>query len=206
MSGKYLGYIRVSTASQVKRGHSLEYQEEAIRKYCDAYNLTLVHPLYVDRGLSAVKDRPRFNSMMQRILNDNDVMGVVVHDLTRFGRSTEELLTQIKLLDMHGKRFISIKENLDISTKTGRMTLGFLALIADFERETILERMREGKEYARVHGTKSGLPMHRPRKVIDWGEVKRLRREGISWNRTARLVGVSTPTLISRARSEGYYE
>ena len=204
MTEKYVGYIRVSTLTQAKKGHSLKYQQETIEKYCKTYNLTLIKPLYIDRGLSAVKKRPRFENMMQRVLNDNDINGVIVHDLTRFGRTTEELLTQIKLLDINNKKFISIQENIDISTKTGRMTLGFLSLIADFERETILERMAEGKEYARIHGTKSGLPMHRPKKPIDWAEVQRLRREGISWNRTARLVGVSTPTLINRAKNKGY--
>ena len=202
MFDKYVGYIRVSTLSQVNRGHSLDFQKEAIKKYCRRNDIELVK-IYVDRGKSAVKHRPQFEAMMKHVFNDDEISGVIVNDLTRFGRTTSELLTQIQLLDSRGKKFVSVKEKIDISSKTGRLILGMLALIADFERSTILERMAEGKEYAGVHGTRSGLPMHRPRKEIDFDTVRLLRGSGVSWNQIARVVGVSTPTVISRSVEEG---
>ena len=198
---KMLGYARVSTLTQIE-GHSLNYQKEAITKYCKANDYVL-DKIYVDEGISAYKHRPKFEIMMNRLLNEDDINGVVVQDLTRFGRSTDDLLIQIKTIDKNGKKFISIKDSIDISTKTGRLMLTMLSAIADYEKETIQERMQAGKEYAKVHGTKSGKPMCRPKADINWEQVKELRELGLSWNKTAKQVGVSTPTLIKRAKEEG---
>ena len=201
---KIVGYVRVSTQKQVK-GKSIEIQKEAIKRYCDANELDLVK-IYTDKGISAYKKRPQYKAMIEHLLKNDDWKGLIVHDLTRFGRSTADLLFQINRLDGKGKVFISIKDNIDISTKTGKLLLTMLSAIADFERESIRERMEAGKEYARVHGTKSGKPMHRPYAEIDWDKALELRKYGLSWRKTAKVVGVSPATLIKRAREEGYYE
>jgi len=200
---KVVGYVRVSTLTQAE-GHSLEFQEEAIKKYCQLHNLKLVK-LYRDEGVSALAKRPNFQKAFKRVLEDDEIKGIVVYDLTRFGRSTVELLTNIEMLKAKGKFLASIKENIDLSTKTGKLLFTVLAAIAEFERETIRERLRAGKEWAKIHGTKSGKPMHRPKKPIDWQKVKELRRYGLSWTKIAKHVGVSPPTLISRAKEEGIY-
>jgi len=201
---KIVGYVRVSTQKQVK-GKSIEIQKEAIKRYCNANELDLVK-IYTDKGISAYKKRPQYKAMIEHLLKNDDWKGLIVHDLTRFGRSTADLLFQINRLDDKGKVFISIKDNIDISTKTGKLLLTMLSAIADFERESIRERMEAGKEYARVHGTKSGKPMHRPYAEIDWDKALELRKYGLSWRKTAKAVGVSPATLIKRAREEGYYE
>lgn len=198
---KIVGYARVSTLKQINR-HSLDVQKEAIKKYCKVHDLELVK-IYVDEGVSAYKVRPQYNLMLKRVMDDSDIIGVIVNDLTRFGRSTLDLLEQIQLIDKIGKKFISIKDSIDISNKTGRLLLTMLSAIADYERDTIMERMQGGREYAKVHGTKSGKPMCRPKSEIDWEKVRDLRKGNISWNKTAKMVGVSTPTLIKRAREEG---
>jgi len=199
----FVGYVRVSTKTQTK-GTSIEYQKEQIQKYCKVHELKLIK-IYTDKGISAYKKRPQFEAMTEKLLSDKSLDGVIVHDLTRFGRSTADLLFQINRLDGNGKLFISIKDNIDISTKTGKLLLGLLSVIADYERETIRERMDAGKEYAKVHGTRSGKPMNRPFAVIDWDKVMELRGYGLSWRKTAKQVGVSCTTLIKRAREEGYY-
>ena len=143
---KIIGYVRVSTLTQVKVGHSLDFQKEAIKKYCKNNDLIL-EKTYIERGLSAKKDRPEYDKMMKYIVNNADIKGIIVNDLTRFGRTTSELLTQIEYLKNMDKKFISVKEKIDISTKTGRLILGVLALIADFEHDTILERLQEGRAW-----------------------------------------------------------
>lgn len=200
---RVVGYIRVSTLKQVQEGHSLNFQKEAIEKYCKLQNLILIKPLFIDEGLSAIKERPKFTAMLNKALTDDTVDGIIVNDLTRFGRTTEELLTQIKHLDSKHKVFISIKEQFDISTKIGRFVLGSLSLFADFERETTIERMQAGKDYAKIHGTKHGKPMHRPPKEIDFELVRMLRKSNTSWNQIAKKVNVTTPTIITRAAKEG---
>jgi len=198
---KVVGYARVSTVKQLS-GTSIEDQQSAIKRYCDAYNFDLIKT-YKDEGVSAYKERPRYEEMLEKVYKDETIKGVIVNDLTRFGRSTIDLLTQIKLLDSKGKIFVSIKDNIDLSTKNGRLLLVLLSGIADYEKETIMERMNAGREYARLNGTKSGKPMHRPEAVIDWKVVKDLRKVGLSWTKTAKQVGVSVPTIIKRARKEG---
>ncbi len=204
MVEKVVGYIRVSTKTQLKGG-GLQIQREAIKKYCQFHDYDLVK-VYADKGISAYKKRPQFKAMIDHLLKNDAWSGVVCHDLTRFGRSTMDLLEHIMMIDQHGKKFISIKDNIDISTKTGRLLLTMLSAIADFERESIRERMEAGKEYAKIHGTKSGKPMHRPYADINWERVEELKGYGLSWRKTAKEIGVSTTTLIKRAREEDLYE
>ena len=200
---RLVGYTRVSTTKQTK-GYSIEYQKDSIERYCKVFDYDLIR-IYKDEGLSAYKDRPAYENMLLKVFNDETIDGVIVDDLTRFGRSTIDLLVQIKRLSEAGKKFISIKDTIDISTKNGKLLLTMLSAIADYERETILERMEAGKERAKLEGTKSGKPMHRPKAEIDWDTVKDLRKVGLSWTKTAKQVGVSVPTLIKRAKEEGFY-
>ncbi len=200
---RLVGYTRVSTPKQAK-GHSIELQKDSIERYCKVFDFDLIK-IYKDEGLSAYRDRPAYERMIQRVFEEEYIDGVIVNDLTRFGRSTIDLLVQVNRLGEAGKKFISIKDNIDISTKNGRLLLTMLSAIADYERETIMERMEAGKERAKMEGTKSGKPMHRPKAVIDWDTVKDLRKVGLSWTKTAKQVGVSVPTLIKRAREEGCY-
>lgn len=200
---KYIGYARVSTLRQVKQ-HSLDVQRDAIKKYCEANKYHLVK-IYEDKGISAYKERPEFDTMMYQLLN-GDYQGVIIHDLTRFGRSTIDLLTNISEIDKAGKKFISIRDGFDLTTKIGKLLLGLLSLIADFERQTLIERIEAGKERARQYGTKSGKPMHRPPKKIDWQKVKEYKALKLSWTATAKLLHITPTTLIKRAKEKGVYE
>ena len=195
MRKKLYGYARVSTKKQLE-GKSLEVQIERIKKYCDFNNYELMH-IYKDRGVSSFKDRPKFETMLKNI---NNVDGVIVNDITRFGRSTTDLLLQIQDLDRIGKIFISIKDNIDISTKNGKLMLTLLSAIAEYEATTIRERMQAGREYALKYGTKK---FGRPKIEIDFDLIKDRRSHGYSFTRIANEVGVSVPTLIDRSRKEG---
>ncbi len=207
----FIGYVRVSTKQQIA-GNSLSYQKEAIEKYCKINDINLVK-IYADEGISAFKERPAFNACMHQIRDNPEVDGVVVYELSRFGRSTIELISLITEIDQLKKEFVSIKESIDISTKTGRLVLTVLSAIADYERELIKERMQAGREYAEAHGTKSGLPCHRPQKEIPWGTVMKWRKLNMSWTMIAKLLSndaenphysISHQTLIANARRKGH--
>lgn len=206
-----IGYIRVSTIKQVE-GHSLDFQKDSIEKYCSLKGWSLDKKLYKDSGVSATVKRPEFEKALKRVIEDSKINGIITYDLTRFGRDTIELLSNIKIIENKGKEFISIKENIDTTTKTGRLMLTLLSGIADFERDTICERLIAGREWAKVHGTKSGKPMHRPKKNVNWELVKELRGLGLSWNKIAqhwnksvktKKETISVPTLIKRSGEEG---
>lgn len=200
---KAVAYIRVSTLKQIK-GHSLDYQKDAIERYCKGNEIELVRKPFVDKGLSGYKYRPKFKQMNEYMdKNQEEIDYVITYSITRYGRTTQDLLYQISRLKDMNITFVSVKEQFDVTTKTGKLLLGMLALIADFEAETIKERMQAGREWAKEHGTKSGKPIGRPKKEIDWSTVRNLRDKKVSWNKTAELVGVSTPTLIKRASEKG---
>ena len=146
MSEKLIGYGRVSTKSQIE-GNSLNYQKEAIQNYCKINKIELIK-IYEDKGLSAYKERPSFQKALKQVRENNDIDGIIVYDLSRFGRSTIQLITTIAEIDQLNKKFISLKENIDISTKTGRLILTILSAIADYERDLIIERMTAGREWA----------------------------------------------------------
>jgi DNA invertase Pin-like site-specific DNA recombinase len=210
MHEKFIGYVRVSTISQTE-GNSLDYQKEAIKNYCNSQNIELTK-IYGDEGLSAFRTRPAFQQALNRIRQDNDVTGIVVDDLSRFGRSTIELITTITEIDQLCKKFISLKENINITSKTGKLLLTVLSAIADYERDLIKERMAAGRAWARKNGTKSGLPMHRPEKQIPWNEVKKWRKYNISWTKISEILSndakhpdysISHQTLIKHAKKQG---
>lgn len=205
-----LGYIRVSTLPQVE-GNSIDVQKDTLKKYCNANGHTIVK-MYTDKGVSGVVKRPKFDGMIAKAIEDKEIGGVVCYDLTRFGRNTIDLLTNVKLLEHANKKFISVKENIDTNSYTGQLVLQIFSAIAEFERNRIMERLKEGKEWAKIHGTKSGKPMHRPKKNVNWELVKELRAFGLSWNKISqhwnttvktKSEKISVPTLIKRAGEEG---
>lgn len=198
----YIGYIRVSTLKQVK-GHSLDYQKEALVNYCALHAIEL-KKIFVDEGISGVKERPKLKQAMDTVLSQESISGLLTYTISRFGRSASDLLFNIERLLEKNKSFASVKENFDPSTKHGKMMFTVISAIAEYDRENIIEQMAAGRAYAEKHGTKSGKPMHRPKTPIDWDQVNYYREHKLSWRKIAPLVGVTAPTLIKRARDRGY--
>lgn len=190
---KLVGYVRVSTKKQLEGG-GLQIQKDKIKQYSLAHEHEL-DKIYEDKGVSAIKERPQFNRMMKEL---KDVDGVIVPDLTRFGRSITDLYVNVDKLKSQNKQFISVKENIDLSTSAGRLQFNVLSGVAEYERETIRERLESGKDYAREYGTKSGKPMHRPRKDIDWGLVEGYMTKGLSLSAISKIIGVSKSLLYRR--------
>ena len=144
------GYARVSSRGQARDGNSLEAQENALKKagvevmYKEAYTGTTTH-------------RPEFNKLME-IIKDGDTL--VVTKLDRFARSTAEGDMVIgKLLDMGVTVRILDMGTLD-NTPMGKMVRVIFLAFAQFERDTIMERMNEGKRIKKANGgrTEGRLP------------------------------------------------
>lgn len=187
---KYAGYCRVSI---LKQKQSIEQQKATIQKYCKAYDMRVT--FFIDDALSAYTKRPAFEKMLESL---DKYDGVITSEITRIGRDTIDLLGTIRKIESAGKSFIMIKQQIDTSTKEGKLLLGVLSIIADYERVTIRERLEAGKEWAKIHGTKSGKPMHRPRKEIDWRVFDEYKRDGLNISRIAKKMKVSTATLYNR--------
>ena len=83
---------------------------------------------------------------------------VIVEDISRFGRSLKDLIDLVEKLNEKEVQFISIKENFDTTTPNGKLVFNIFASLAEFERETIKERQREGIELAKLRGVYKGKP------------------------------------------------
>jgi DNA invertase Pin-like site-specific DNA recombinase len=189
-------YARVSTANN---GQNPEMQLRELREYCQHRGWELVGE-YVDAGFSGAKDsRPelnRLNADARRRRFD----AVVVWKFDRFARSVSHLLRALEEFRSLGIEFVSLSEQVDTSTPTGKMVFTVLGAVAELERSLIAERVRAGLRNARAKGKRLG----RPRKALDAHRIARLRREGASWRAVGIALGVSTTTAFlsaSRGRS-----
>jgi len=145
-TGKNIAYVRVSTTEQ-----NDARQVEALK----AYNIDK----YFSEKVSA-KDtnRPELQNLFEYVREGDTVY---IKDFSRLARSTKDLLEIIEKLDNKKVKLISLKENLDTNTPTGKLMLTMISAIYQFERENLLERQKEGIEIARQAGKFKG------RKQID---------------------------------------
>ena len=110
--------------------------------------------------------------------------------MDRFGRSLKHLVNALADLCAYGVAFISFRDNLDLSTPSGRLMFQIIGAMAEFERSLIQERVKAGLRNARAKGKKFG----RPRAVVDAARVAELRRDGLSWSQVCRTLNVSKRT------------
>jgi putative DNA-invertase from lambdoid prophage Rac len=178
-------YARVSTTDQTCDNQLLE-----LRRYCAARGWQAVE--YVDTGVSGAKDR---RPALDRLMADarrRKVDTVIVWRLDRFGRNLRHLITAIEELNAAGVSFVSMGENIDTASPTGRLLLGIMGSFAEFERERIRERIHAGLARARRQGQKLG----RKRQRIAERDLQRI--AGLSVREAAKVLGVPA----SRVHSE----
>lgn len=196
---KFFAYCRESIDLESGVG----IQKEAIINYAKLNNIEIVK-WFIDNDASAYLFRPNFDIMMKTILDSNcNVEGIICNALSRFGRSTIEVLTAKEELRNFGKELVLVKENMDTTTPHGRLIFGILVLFNDFEHDLILERTKAGSNYARIHGTKSGKPMHRPPKKVDWKKFDELNEKKVSIPSIAKILGMTKKTLYTKIKERG---
>ena len=113
-----------------------------------------VEKVYTDKASGKSRTaRPNLEAMMD-FVREGDV--VIVESFSRFARSTKDLLNLVEELDAKGVKFISMKEQLDTSTPQGKFMMTVFAALAELERETTLQRQREGIAAAMMEGKYTG--------------------------------------------------
>lgn len=137
------GYARVSTADQ-----NLDRQKDALDKYG-------VDRLYCEKMSGTKKNRPELDRLLIE-LQDGDT--VVIESLSRLGRSVKNLAELMELFNDRGVRLVSLKETIDTTSSTGRLLFTILSSLAQFERDVLVERTREGLNAARARGRVGGRP------------------------------------------------
>jgi DNA invertase Pin-like site-specific DNA recombinase len=185
-------YARVSTFN----GQDPELQLRELREYARARGLAIYRE-YVDKGQSGAKEsRPALNQLM----NDARLRrfdAVAVWKLDRFARSLKWMVNALADLDALGVAFISLRDNLDLSTPSGRLMFQIISAIAEFERALIQERVVAGLKNAKAKGKKLGRPM----REVDVSEVQKLREQGKSWRKVAREMKIGLGTLFRAIES-----
>jgi len=137
-----VSYLRVSTGGQVD-STSIDTQREQCQALARRHGVVLVGE-YVDAGVSgAAASRPALEELLAAAAA-GEVEVVLVAKLDRLGRSLLHLLGLIEHLNALGLRVISASEGIDTKTPAGRMMLQLLGAFAEFERERLRERSRDG--------------------------------------------------------------
>lgn len=185
-------YGRVSTSD---KGQDVQMQMHELRQYASNRKWEVIGE-YVDEGHSGAKEsRPALNRLMADA-KARKFDAIVVWKLDRFGRSLKHLVTALAELDAVGVVFVSLKDGFDLTTPGGRAMFGMCAVMAEFERALICERVRAGMAHARAKGKRLG----RSARYVDMGAVAVRRASGESLRAIARDLRVSPALLVKRAK------
>lgn len=176
--GKHIAYVRVSSVDQNEAR-----QVESLQKFD-------IDKWFIEKASGKDTKRPKLQEMLEYIRED-DV--VYVLEFSRLGRSTADLLSIVKQIEDLGAKFISVKENFDTTTPAGRLQMTMMAAIAEFEREMILERQREGIAIAKRAGKYKGRKKVTVPDIGDYYE-KYMTRQGTKTS-IAKELGISRTTL-----------
>ena len=183
-------YARVST----NNGQNPELQLRELTDYCQRRGWN-VGQEYVDVGVSGTKEkRPE----LDRLLKDarrRCFDAVVVWRFDRFARSVSHLLRALEEFRSLGIEFISLSEQVDTSTPTGKMVFTILGAVAELERSLIVERVRAGLRNAKAKGKRLGRPPLVPNPEV----IGKMRSQGASWRAIGRAIGVSPATALCTA-------
>lgn len=181
-------YHRVSTLDQNER---LAIDE--LRQAAAARGMTIVAEI-TEVGSGAKNDRPGLLKVLTAARR-HETDAVLCWKLDRFGRSSLDLLANLRILEDAGVRFLATSQGLDLKPggdAMSRLIVSVLAGIAEFERDLIRERTRLGVTRARQRGKRLGRPpignMPTPAAVIE------LRNTGASWSVIAKTLGCSIGT------------
>lgn len=180
-------YARVSTSEQ-----DCSVQIAELRQYAAARNW-IIGEEYIDAGVSGKRaSRPALDRLMRDALARR-VSTILVVKLDRWGRSVLHLSQSIQQLRAASVRLIVTSQGIDTDedNPASMLLLHILAAIAEFERGLIHERVMAGLHRARQHGTKSGRPAGRPRKIINRQAVWDRRIAGASYSALQREFGLS---------------
>jgi DNA invertase Pin-like site-specific DNA recombinase len=174
-----IGYARVSTDDQ-----NLDAQT-------DALTAVGAGKLFADKISGSKRERPELDRMLEQ-LRDGDVVTVTKYD--RLARSLKDLLEIVESIGERGAGFRSLAEDIDTTTPAGRLVFHVFASIAQFERERISERTREGLQAAKVRGRVGGRPPALT--TVQKEEARRMRDdEQRTISEIARLFKVSERTV-----------
>jgi DNA invertase Pin-like site-specific DNA recombinase len=185
-------YARVSTTN----GQDPTMQTRELKEYCERRGWKIAGE-YVDAGISGAREkRPELDRLMADA-HRRRFDAIVVWKFDRFARSVSHLLRALETFKALGIEFVSLSEQVDTSTPTGRMIFTVLGAVAELERSLIAERVRAGLRNARAKGKRLG----RPKVDVDAARIAHLRASGHSWNAITSQLGIGRGTAYRALQS-----
>ena len=185
------GYARVSALGQRNDGNSLEDQESKLRE-------AGAEKIFVDAFTGTKLERPRFQELLATLRSGDTLIAC---KLDRISRSASQGITLVDELLSRGVAVHILNMGLMNDTPTGKLIRNIMFSFAEFERDMIVERTREGKAVAR---TKDGYREGRPNVVVDEMDFKNLREKqkggGITVAECCSVLGVSRSTWYNLCR------
>ena len=154
-----IGYARISTVNQNEARQLIAFTKHGIEKF------------FFDKQSGKDTNRPQLKAMLEYVREGDTV---IVTEFNRLARSTKDLLYIVEKLQNKDVQLISLKEQLDTSSVTGKFMLTVFAAMAELERDTILDRQREGIALAKAAGKYKG------RKPLPFNE-QLFRKECSKW-------------------------
>lgn len=183
-NGRRLGYARVST------------HEQTIDMQVIALECAGCEHIYIDHGVSGIAiERDGLDRLLKDI-RPRDTL--VVWKLDRLGRSLSNLIFTLRGLHESSIAFISLRDVIDTTTASGRLSFHIMAALAEFERDLISERTKEGMKAAAKRGAKIGRP--RKLRTSDIQKVKHARKNGRKVSILAEKHGVHPRTIYRALR------
>ena len=183
-----VGYVRCSTVEQNEARQMKMMEEQGVDR------------IFTDKASGKNTDRIAFREMMA-FIREEDV--VIVESISRIARNTKDLLSIVAELTEKGVEFVSLKENIDTTTPQGRFVLTVFGALAELERESILERQREGIAIAKAEGKFKG------RKPVGINETefrsvcKKWRSGTITAKAAMQQLGLKPNTFYRRVKEFG---
>lgn len=138
-----IGYARVSTTDQ------------CLDRQLDALKERGAERIFMEKMTGTKSSRPELDKMMLT-LREGDTL--IVSEFSRLSRSTKDLIDLVEKLNGMGVNLISIKEQLDTTTATGKLMLTMISALVQFERDILAERTAEGLKASRARGRVGGRP------------------------------------------------
>jgi DNA invertase Pin-like site-specific DNA recombinase len=141
-------------------------------------------------GKSSALKRAEFSNLVEHKLEPTDTL--IVQKLDRLGRDSIDVQTTVNYVLNKGVKLIVLDlPEPDLSTSNGKLLVGMFSVFAEFERNRISERTRDGQARARAQGKRIG----RPEATFTTKHVQDAKKDGLSQSKTAKKLGISIPTV-----------
>ena len=187
-------YARVSTDD---KGQNPDVQLDILRNLAKSRGYRIVNE-YVDYASGKDGNRPQFIEMMNAA-KKHEFDAIMALRVDRIMRSVLHLRNVITDLLKYRVKLILTDMEFDPENPTSNLILNVVSSIAEWEREIIAQRTKEGMNHARSKGSRIG----RPKAEIPLTRVARMRIEGMSWSTISKETGISKSTLLGYKEAVG---